>query len=168
MSYLRLGAPASLAVVVAFGLLPLQAKDDSRAEQPSAVEEPLLPTAEAPASDRDAGDGSQLRLREGTRLKDASGRFRRDGDSLTFIDGSNREIGGLPNLNLERVMRMLKTVEEPESVTWIVSGVVTEFTGRNYLLISRAVYKSAAPPSPETLSVAPSPQGEASDAPAPP
>jgi hypothetical protein len=43
-------------------------------------------------------------------------------------------------------------VEEPESITWSVSGVVTEFGGRNHLLISRAVYKAAAPPpSPENL-----------------
>ena len=97
-------------------------------------------------------DLAKLRLREGTRLRDASGRFRVSGDSLTFIDGESREISGLPNLNLERIIRMLKTVEEPESITWSVSGTVTEFSGRNYLLISRAVYKAASPPpAPESL-----------------
>jgi hypothetical protein len=96
---------------------------------------------------------ARLRLREGTRLKDVTGRFRQSGDSLTFIDGENREITGLPNLNLERILRTLKTVEEPESITWSVSGSVTEFSGHNYLLISRAVYKAAAPPpAPETIS----------------
>jgi hypothetical protein len=74
------------------------------------------------------------------------------GDTLTFIDGQNREIGGLPNLNLERVSRVLQTVEEPESVSWSVSGRVTEYSGRNFLLISRAVFRSAAPPpAPETV-----------------
>jgi hypothetical protein len=52
----------------------------------------------------------------------------------------------LPNLGLERVGRMLKSVEEPESISWSVSGMVTEFGGRNYLLVTRAVYKSSAPP----------------------
>jgi hypothetical protein len=96
---------------------------------------------------------SKLRLREGTRLKDVAGRFRISGDALTFIDADGREITGLCNLNLERILRMLKTVEEPESITWSVSGTVTEFSGRNYLLVSRAVYKAAAPPpAPETIS----------------
>jgi hypothetical protein len=95
---------------------------------------------------------ARLRLREGTRLRDATGRFRQSGESLTFIDGEGRQITGLANLNLERILRMLKTVEEPESITWSVSGTVTEFSGRNYLLISRAVYKaSAPPPAPESL-----------------
>jgi len=97
-------------------------------------------------------DLAKLRLREGTRLRDASGRFRLRGDSLRFIDRENREISGQPNLKLERIIRMLKTVEEPESITWSVSGTVTEFSGRNYLLISRAVYKAASPPpAPESL-----------------
>src|SRR5688572_22677337 len=80
-------------------------------------------------------EAAKLRLREGTRLKDVAGRFRQSGDSLTFIDGETREITGLPNLNLERILRMLKTVEEPESITWSVSGTITEFSGHNYLLI---------------------------------
>jgi hypothetical protein len=95
---------------------------------------------------------ARLRLREGTRLRDVAGRFRQSGDELTLIDEEGRELSGLPNLNLERILRMLKTVEEPESITWSVSGTVTEFGGRNYLLISRAVYKaSAPPPAPESL-----------------
>ncbi|HEX6962208.1 MAG TPA: hypothetical protein VF175_10100 [Lacipirellula sp.] len=95
---------------------------------------------------------ARLRLREGTRLRDATGHFSQSGDALTFIDEEGRRIAGLPNLNLERILRMLKTVEEPESIIWSVSGTITEFSGRNYLLISRAVYKAAAPPpAPEDL-----------------
>jgi hypothetical protein len=118
--------------------------------------------AKEPAPNKDAGsakatsepekDVTKLRLREGTRLRDISGRFRQNGDTLTFIDEQKREIGGLPNLNLERIIRMLKTVEEPESITWSVSGTITEFSGRNYLLVSRAVYKTATPPpAPEAI-----------------
>ena len=104
--------------------------------------------------DGEAIELGKLRLREGTRLRDVTGRFRQSGDSLTFIDADDREISGLPNLNLERILRMLKTVEEPESISWSVSGSITEFSGRNYLLISRAVYKAAAPPpAPESLAL---------------
>lgn len=135
-----------------------------------AAEEPLAPSASPPgpaaqrpaaelperatSRDREATgiELGKLRLREGSRLLDVPGRFRQIGDSLTFIDDEDREIGGLPNLNLERIIRILKTVEEPESITWSVSGTVTEFSGRNYLLISRAIYKAAAPPpTPEGL-----------------
>jgi hypothetical protein len=134
-------------VVVADDLQPLVTVDAGDRPSPK---EPIRDFTGKPEQDLEA---ARLRLREGTRLKDVSGRFRQSGDSLTFIDGENREISGLPNLNLERILRMLKSVEEPESVTWSVSGAITEFSGRNYLLISRAVYKAAAPPpAPETIS----------------
>lgn len=96
--------------------------------------------------EKEAAEALKLRLREGSRLKDVIGRFRQSGDSLVFIDGENRELGGLPNLNLERIARMLQSVEEPESVIWSISGTVTEYSGQNHLLITRAVFRSAAPP----------------------
>jgi hypothetical protein len=106
--------------------------------------------------EKEAAEAGKLRLREGTELKNVIGRFRQVGDTLTFIDGQNREIGGLPNLNLERVSRVLQTVEEPESVSWSISGRVTEYSGRNFLLINRAVFRSAAPPPPpETVAQEP-------------
>jgi hypothetical protein len=109
------------------------------------------PSAQLPTEPQDAAAAAN-RLREGTRLKDRLGKFRQNGESITFVDEDGREMGGLPNLSLERITRMLKTVEEPEGVWWSVSGVVTEFSGRNYLLISRAVYKSATlPPAPNSL-----------------
>jgi hypothetical protein len=89
---------------------------------------------------------NKQRLREGTKITNRLGRFRQSGDRATFVTENNIELGGLPNLNLERVVRMLKNVDEPESIWWSVSGQVTEFSGRNYLLIDRAVYKSATPP----------------------
>jgi hypothetical protein len=127
--------------------------------QAASIESPAAKSAPA-AKDSNAAktaaeseaERAKLRLREGTRLRDITGRFRQNGDTLSFIDEQKREIGGLPNLNLERIIRMLKTVEEPESITWSVSGTITEFSGRNYLLISRAVYKAATPPpSPEAI-----------------
>ena len=92
------------------------------------------------------------RLREGTVISDQSGFFREDGDGATFISEAGFEFGALPNLNLERVLRLLKSTEEPSSIRWSVTGKVTEFSGRNFLLIRRAVYKSASlPPVPDRI-----------------
>ncbi len=92
------------------------------------------------------------RLREGTQFANRLGHFRQQGESVVFVDNQGRELGGLPNLNLERILRMLKGVDEPESVAWSVSGTVTEFGSRNYLLITRAIFKSATlPPAPDLV-----------------
>jgi len=92
------------------------------------------------------GDTQQRRLREGTIISDQKGHFREDGEGATFVADTGFEFGMLPNLNLERVVRLLKNAEQPTSIRWSVTGQVTEFTGKNFLLISRAVYKSANPP----------------------
>lgn len=104
------------------------------------------PKLGANRQEKEAAEALKLRLREGTHLKNVVGRFRQSGDSLVFIDPENRELGALPNLNLERIARMLQSVEEPESVSWSISGTVTEYSGDNHLLITRAVFRSAAPP----------------------
>jgi hypothetical protein len=138
------------------------AAQDSPAPQPSiAVGDRAEATSVGPAAAALAeleglgeteGGASLARLREGTQLTDRLGRFRQNGEALSFIDEGGRELGGLPNLSLERITNALKAVEEPESVWWSVSGTVTEFGDRNYLLVTRAVYKAAAlPPAPESV-----------------
>jgi hypothetical protein len=128
-----------------------QAPADGLLEATSIEREPT-DTRDLPQSTDDPTAAAATRMREGTQLKDRLGRFRQNGESLTFIDDDGRELGGLPNLNLERIIRMLKAVEEPDSVHWSVSGSVTEFGWRNYLLISRAVYKAATlPPPPDAV-----------------
>jgi hypothetical protein len=97
-------------------------------------------------SREESDESCKRRLREGTILTDQGGRFRQDGDGAIFISESQYEFVTLQNLNLERVIRTLKGSDESESIRWSVSGQVTEFNGRNYLLITRAVYKSASPP----------------------
>ena len=114
------------------------------AQKNSSSTEPLSSYLEKSRMQSD--DEDKHRLREGTKITNRLGRFKQSGDRATFVVEGNLEFGGLPNLNLERVVRMLKSVDEPESIWWSVSGVVTEFSGRNYLLIERAVYKSASPP----------------------
>lgn len=88
----------------------------------------------------------ELRIREGTEIEGQTGYFRQDGDGATFVTDDGYELGGLPNLNLERVIRTLKISDENKTIRWRVNGIVTEFSGQNYLFITRAVYKSTAPP----------------------
>ncbi len=132
------------------------------AAQEIAAAAPSAVAAEAPLAQRDVStrepeqtaDSAKdaRRLREGTRLTNCVGHFRQSGDTVSFIDEQGRDIGGLPNLNLERIIRMLKGADEPEAIGWSISGTVTEFSGRNYVLISRAIYKaSSPPPSPDRL-----------------
>lgn len=106
-----------------------------------------------PAQHREkAVANANLRLREGLVITDRGGFFRHDGDGAVFITEDGYELTALPNLNLERIIRTLKSADEAQSIRWSVSGKVTEFSGRNYLLISRAVYKSSVPPpAPEHL-----------------
>ena len=138
-----------LAAALALGGSRLAAvQSAAAADQQLAVATPGegLPQADdRPGGEADEeGASKSLRLREGTRLANRTGRFRMSGETLTFVDENERELTGLPNLNLERISRLLKALDEPESVSWSVSGTVTEFSGRNYVLISRAVYKSSA------------------------
>ncbi|MEM9354318.1 MAG: hypothetical protein AAGA92_15030 [Planctomycetota bacterium] len=96
--------------------------------------------------------GQTKRLREGTMINSAIGTFEEGNSGAKFVSQDGQEFGGLPNLNLERVVRMLKSTDESDKLLWSVSGTVTEYSGRNYLLISRAVYKSMAlPPLPKTV-----------------
>ena len=88
-------------------------------------------------------------IREGTELVDQLGTFTPAGDRLVFMlsDGKRRLVG-LENLNLERISRAM--ADNPDSVTWMVSGTVTEYRGANYLVVRRATLKSR--PSPVGLS----------------
>ena len=96
----------------------------------------------------DGPENEDRRLREGTKITNRLGRFQHSSSGATFVTEDDLVLGGLPNLNLERVVKMLKSIEQPDKVWWRVSGTITEFSGRNYLLIERAVYKSATAPAP--------------------
>src|SRR5688500_2164529 len=104
---IRHGAAAGLALATTLALGALGAGDDAsstpREASPAERTAPAASGAEVP----------QLRLREGTRLTDRLGHFHYSGEVLNFIDENGRELGGLSNLNLERVLRMLKTVDVP-------------------------------------------------------
>jgi hypothetical protein len=118
-----------------------------RAQEPvSKADEPSYVEASRVLDDAASDEKKKLRWREGKRLIDHGGHFRQDGDGAIFVSETGHELVALANLNLERVTRTLKAADEPESIRWSINGIVTEFNGRNYLLIQRAVYKSASPP----------------------
>ena len=87
----------------------------------------------------------KARYREGAQIASRVGQILVEGDSATFVMSDGVKMGVLENLNLERIIRTLKTASQPDQVEWTVSGMVTEYGGQNYLLVSRAVYKAASP-----------------------
>ena len=106
--------------------------------------------AESPESPRRAASApigrasrSKPAIREGTRLKDVTGRFRLSGDRVTFRPDSKdeRELVVLENLLLDRIT---SADDFNSKRTWLVSGIVTQYRGTNYLLLTRAVARSDA------------------------
>jgi hypothetical protein len=95
---------------------------------------PAAPFAEG----REAVPRSAERQREGTKLIDQVGTFEFLGDRATFVPaGSKDSFRVLENLALERISR--QQVDTRGQQEWTISGVLTEFKGANYLLITKAV-----------------------------
>lgn len=110
------------------------------AESPAPVSPPANALAVAPPrSGRSGGqDNKEERLREGMKITQIVGRFEATGEQVTFIRGDGKEsLRALQNLALERIVQSIQ--EERGRYQWVVSGVITEFRGANYLLITRAV-----------------------------
>ena len=97
----------------------------------------MIEDSESPLSD----DKANLR-REGTHLREERGRFEYGGDRVTFTaaDGQTRFLV-LENLNLQRIVQILSG--SGDSLQWTVNGVITEFQGMNYLLVTRATRATA-------------------------
>lgn len=83
---------------------------------------------------------TRQRLREGSRLEDVSGSFKSSGDRVLFITTDGERYVALENLQLDRAAH--RVADSPDEIVWSVSGVVTEYGGGNYLLLSRAVQRS--------------------------
>jgi hypothetical protein len=79
-------------------------------------------------------------LREGERISNQIGEFRIAGEVLTFHPREGAPVRVLENLALERIAKVLSETRSRRE--WIVSGMVTEFRGANFLLVSRAVLKA--------------------------
>jgi hypothetical protein len=84
------------------------------------------------------------RRREGDRLDQQLGSFRQLDGQVVFVTLEDKaEFSVLPNLNLERIERLLG--DSPERSIWKVTGTITEYRGANWLLISRAARKNSRP-----------------------
>ena len=86
-------------------------------------------------------------MREGSKLVDQVGDFQKSGEQINFyIKEPGAVLRVLENLALERVARVLD--DNPSMRSWSVTGVITEFRGENYLLVTRATLKAQQKPNP--------------------
>jgi hypothetical protein len=78
------------------------------------------------------------RQREGTRLTDERGAFQTSGDRIAFqpTGGGKDSYRVLENLALQRISFALD--DSRGQGQWLVSGIITEYRGANYLLITKA------------------------------
>jgi hypothetical protein len=85
-------------------------------------------------------NGQANRLREGGEIANQVGYFQAAGDRLTFVanDNKNRYVI-LENSNLEQVAKTL--ADDPKQAEWIVSGIISEYRGGNFLMLHQAVLK---------------------------
>lgn len=99
---------------------------------------PAVADAPPPAAAANGTNKPNERLRENTILKDVVGTFQAiGGDNVAFQpSGGKDSLRVLENLALERISRSL---EDNRGSTWVVSGLVTEFRGSNYLLVQKFV-----------------------------
>lgn len=136
------GRPIYLTLaLLSLGFAIAMARDaGSQARETAPAAEAVVANSSLPPSANAAQ--SQKRLREGTVLVDMVGHFKRTGERATFYkSGSKHGMGVLENLNLQRVIEGI-TVNS-DQLAWVVSGTVTEFKNRNYLLIDRVVLKNS-------------------------
>ena len=83
-----------------------------------------------------------IRQREGARIVERRGRFEVHGDRVIFFaQEPDAHYVVLENLALERVARVVE--ESGPQLLWSVSGTLSEYRSSNFLMISRAMVKSA-------------------------
>jgi len=102
---------------------------------------PAGKTAEQPAQESPATSAADRQWREGAELTDVPGTFNIHNGRVVFQPADGRkQLVALENLNLERVARVLGDQTDP--LQWVVSGVITEYRGVNFLLMRRVVLKN--------------------------
>jgi hypothetical protein len=125
---------------------------DSLLKPPSAVGQPLQPINEGPAADATTGKAAvapgapQLNvLREGTYVVDRTGRLTRgsDGQTAEFtFDADGKALKDppmviLPNRTLMQMENAIQSTSK--DLKFRVTGMVTEYKGRNYVLLEKVV-----------------------------
>ena len=82
--------------------------------------------------------------REGDRVEELVGMFSRAGERTVFVTADGRaSFIALENLTLQRVAERIDNGDD--ALSWVVSGVVTEYRDHNFLLITYAATTSATP-----------------------
>lgn len=100
---------------------------------------PGSPAPRSAAAASSAKESSPL-LREGE-IIEVVGKLELAGDRATFTpQNSDVSLRVLENLALQRVIQVLS--ESRDERQWLVSGVVTEYRGGNYLLIHKAIQRA--------------------------
>lgn len=139
-----LGIPVYAASVVLLAGATIGASAESSAPKDSTSGRPSA-TSDTPApATKDAQEKlPPSHLREGATVTDLVGHFKAAGDRWVFFEeGNSRRLIALENQNLERLSRTM--AESPLPLVWKVTGTITEFRGKNYLLIERAVLRGTA------------------------
>jgi hypothetical protein len=106
----------------------------------AAEDAPAAPATDAKARSTFQPSASKAgqRAREGSLVSDETGSFEFVGERIIFVPGGGREsLRVLENLALERIVRELGDARDQRN--WVISGVLTEFKGANYLLVTKAM-----------------------------
>lgn len=76
-------------------------------------------------------------LREGTRVESRVCECRNDGNQLSiqFDSDGGRNLIALENLTAQRILQAAS--DDPSDKHWTITGTITEFQGRNYILLER-------------------------------
>ncbi len=74
-------------------------------------------------------------MREGSRLESKLMTIRLAGESIVLESDDHQTFEALENLSLERIMQAVRA--DSGDNNWIISGQVTEFRGKNYILLDR-------------------------------
>lgn len=86
----------------------------------------------------DGATEQQKLLREGTRVESRMVQVRLSGESLVLETLEDKQsFEALESLALERLQQALRS--DSNDKRWLVTGQVTEFKGRNYLLLERVI-----------------------------
>ena len=141
---------STIAAILLVGIFAQLVAADSDLEPPSAWQQrrqtPMLDNTRHAPLHATAGldeNTAVKRLREGTLLAQETAVFTISGDRIMVQLAQYPEpLRVLENLALERVWKM---IDESRGRQWSVSGMITEYRGQNFLLLSRAVLRSRLP-----------------------
>jgi hypothetical protein len=91
-----------------------------------------------------AAQEDAVMVREGARIEGRPMRARISGDTLIWqAEDSRQAFETLENLALERVLHAIRN--DTSDRQWTVTGTVTEFQGRNYILLERVTRAARTP-----------------------